>query len=77
MRTITRAGTVPSLDWLVTFVVEDAITREHAISLASHEAYAQGLGDADLWQSWSMVEDGQENWYVQFHVSNALMEALA
>ena len=44
----------------------DAITREHAISLASHQAYLDGLGDAELHQTWSMTDGGTADWYVQF-----------
>lgn len=50
-------------DNMVTYIVPDAIVQEHAISLASHQAYADGYGDWGFSSAWKAI-DGQ--WRVLF-----------
>lgn len=67
--------------WLVTYTVDDAITMEHAISLASHQAYADGIGSADLYGAKPKEATGQHDvvqWFeVSFLVSDRMLAELA
>lgn len=69
-KTFIVQSTVLGGQMLLNHEVDDAIAREHAVSISAQEANMTGFGDAEYHQAWFENREGVTVYTVQWKVSH-------